>query len=224
MPNAAVKTHGAYTLKMVYDDYPDNPRENDNFSTMVCWHSRYMLGDKHDYESRDDFFRDLVEKVCKCSEIVDFVRLEQSEQINLVSQHCLIQPLYLYDHSGLTINTTGFTCPWDSGQIGWAYVSHADIIKEYGALTPETIEKARHLLNAEVKEYDYYLRGECYGFQLLENGEEIDSCYGFLGDFDDAKEAIKGYLPDSITQLAEHINYGDDDPECEEEEEMEDEW
>ncbi|GHV34412.1 hypothetical protein FACS18949_10420 [Clostridia bacterium] len=110
--------------------------------------------------------------------------------------------LYLYDHSGLTINTTGFPCPWDSGQIGWAYVSHTDIIKEY----------------------DCYLRGECYGFQLLENGMEIDSCYGFLGDFDDAKEAIKRYLPDNITQLAEHINYGDDDPEWDEEEEMEDEW
>ena len=27
-------------------------------------------------------------------------------------------PLYLFDHSGITMNTSGFSCPWDSGQVG----------------------------------------------------------------------------------------------------------
>ena len=41
-------------------------------------------------------------------------------------------PLYLYDHSGITMNTGGFSCSWDSGQMGWIYATKEDIQKEYG--------------------------------------------------------------------------------------------
>lgn len=30
-------------------------------------------------------------------------------------------PVYLMDHSGLSVNTVGFGCPWDSGQVGMIY-------------------------------------------------------------------------------------------------------
>lgn len=38
----------------------------------------------------------------------------------------LMLPLHLYDHSGITMNTTGFHCPWDSGQVGFIYVTLKD--------------------------------------------------------------------------------------------------
>ena len=37
-----------YLLQVMYDDEPLNPRTDyDNFGKMVCWHSRYNLGDEH---------------------------------------------------------------------------------------------------------------------------------------------------------------------------------
>ena len=85
-------------------------------------------------------------------------------------------------------------------------------------------------MRAEVKEFDYYLTNQCYGFRLYENGEEISSCWGFLGSLDDVKEQIAGYLPDEckgITLIMEDL---DDSIEMDEyfisqneDEEMEDE-
>ena len=47
MPMTA--TMAPYTLFILDDDTPMNPREDhDCLGKMVCWHSRYSLGEKHD--------------------------------------------------------------------------------------------------------------------------------------------------------------------------------
>ena len=57
MPLAAVQS--PYILIVMQDEDPINPREDyDNFGKMACWHRRYNLGDKHDYEDSADLFRD----------------------------------------------------------------------------------------------------------------------------------------------------------------------
>ena len=109
----------------------------------------------------------------------------------------------MYDHSGLTVNTTGFSCPWDSGLLGWIYAPHDKMKEEFGEVTPETIKKAEKLLDGEVKDYDYYLTGQCYGFKLYENAEKVDSCWGFLGDFRDVQASIKEHLPDECKDIVE---------------------
>lgn len=54
-----------------------------------------------------------------------------------------------------------------------------------------TLRKATERgLEAEIKEYDQYLRGEVYGYVIKGHGEE-ESCWGFIGDIDYVKrEAI----------------------------------
>jgi hypothetical protein len=96
----------------------------------------------------------------------------------------IILPLYLYDHSGITISTTPFSCGWDSGQIGFVFISKDKVKNEYGVkrVTKKEIEKATKVLLAEVETYDLYLRGEVYGYTLInENGDIEDSCFGFIG-------------------------------------------
>jgi hypothetical protein len=83
------------------------------------------------------------------------------------------------------------------------------------------VERARKLLIAEAKTYDYYLRGECYGFQLYEDGIEKDSCWGFLGSFDEAVKSIREYLPEEAVPLVDSAEYGDDEPEYDPDEEQE---
>ena len=104
--------------------------------------------------------------------------------MDIIKQHAIILPLYLYDHGGITMNTTGFSCPWDSGQVGWIYCTKEDFIKETGYTEKELFEegKAEALLKGEVETYDQYLTGDVYGFVLEdEDGNQIDSCWGFYG-------------------------------------------
>ncbi len=153
------------------------------------------------------------------NDIADAI-IEQMQIPDLLSlaekTHCIL-PLYLFDHSGITMNTTGFSCPWDSGQVGWIYASKDAIQAEYGGkdLTPEIREKAEKLLRGEVEYYDHYLRGDCYGFQLYKGEEEIDSCWGFISDPSDLQDAIEGYLPEECQGIMNNLVFRYDDPDIE---------
>ena len=142
-----------------------------------------------------------------------------SDLLALAEKSAVIRPLHLYDHSIQSISMQSFYgrahhADWDSGQVGWVYATHDDIKKQYGDASPASIEKALKVLKAEVETYDHYVQGNCFGFQLFDKtGDVIDSCWGFIGDFDDAKKKISEYLPKGAKQLAENAEYGDDDPE-----------
>ena len=45
-----------YILTVEQEDYSESPREWDNMCTMVCWHRRYNLGDKHNFDEPQDFW------------------------------------------------------------------------------------------------------------------------------------------------------------------------
>ena len=165
-----------YRIKIIQDNDPYSPRENDNLGKMVCFHGRYNLGDKHNYDHRDYSGWE-----------------EQREAISKNEDVCVILPLYLYDHSGITISTSPFSCRWDSGQVGWILVSKKKVREEYGVkrINQKLVEKVTGILEAEVKEYDQYLTGDVYGYEIYEvttcsEGHEhetiIDSCWGFYGE------------------------------------------
>ena len=190
--------------KIYYDEDPLNPRKEwDHAATMVCWHRRYSLGDEQPTCEPGDYFRNMVDDECPHCEgtgsepgaepledynpTTDCARCEgtgavlDEEVIGLVEKAYYILPLYLYDHSGITMSTGSFSCPWDSGQVGWIYISIEKAASE-GWKTPEQAYKA---MQAEVEEYDHYLTGQCYGYVVEDtDGEGIDSCWGFLGDSD----------------------------------------
>ena len=163
------KTIGKYKIEIIQDESPFSPREDDNLGTMVCFHNRYTLGDKHDYNS--DNYRGWDEMKDAISE---------TENVGV------ILPLYLYDHSGITISTTPFSCQWDSGQIGFIFISKEKIKEEYSTtrVHKKLVKQVTEYLENKVKEYDQYLRGEVYGFRITDttNGEEIDSCWGVYGE------------------------------------------
>ena len=165
-----------YLIEVIQDESPESPREWDNLGTMICFHGRYNLGDKHDYRSGDYSGWD-----------------EQRKDIEKKENVCVILPLYLYDHSGITMKTSPFGCNWDSGQVGWIVVSKENVRKEFGVkrITKEIIEKVTNILEGEVKTYDQYLSGEIYGYKIYkvtecelghEHKEELDSCWGFYGE------------------------------------------
>jgi hypothetical protein len=129
---------------------------------------------------------------------------------NVVNQHYITLPLYLYDHSGITMRTSSFSCPWDSGQVGIIYISKKDAVKEWGRkyFTKQVRERAEKYLEGEVETYDQYLTGDVYGYivEHEESGEE-ESCWGFFGTeycIEEAKsvaECLERNYQDSLRRI-----------------------
>ena len=196
-----------YTLEVKAADYAENPREWKNFCTMICWHNRYFLGDKHHFSNPLLFMSALYEgvmgenwfdnhKIDNWSDI--FKALQES---NLI----LIKAIYLYDHSGITVSTSRaypYNDHWDSCITGFIYVTKKTILEETGLATEETWKDvAEDFIKAEMEVYDQYLRGDVYGYTLTrtvvkqekcphcgevireyEDEEYDDSSWGFYGD------------------------------------------
>jgi hypothetical protein len=90
----------------------------------------------------------------------------------------------MYDHSGYTIRTTPFSCPWDSGQLGFIYISKKKARETYGwkVLNKQRIAKIEEYLRSDIETYDDYLTGNVYRYTIeLPDGTEDDSCGGYYG-------------------------------------------
>lgn len=180
--------------------------ENDWWGSGEKWNSSSSYPASLKGKDVPDWFLDDALSALKMNELMELVQGMEG---------MVILPLYLYDHSGLTMNTTGFSCPWDSGQVGWIYADRDMVQKEYGAITPETLQQAENLLMGEVKEFDYYLTDQCYGFQLFKGSEETDSCWGFTGEICDVQNAVKEYLPEECTNIVDLLQYRPDEVDIE---------
>jgi hypothetical protein len=144
-----------YELKVVQDESPESPREWDNVTTIVCFHKRYDLGDKQDYKSSDFNNWD-----------------ELKEQIETDHTVLMIKPLFMYDHSGITISTSPFGCQWDSGQIGWVFIEEKQWISIMGEDMDRSEDRLNRIIESEVETYDKYLQGEVYQYKIY----EVEEC------------------------------------------------
>lgn len=170
---------GPYKVIIHQDDSPENPREWDNIGTMLTWHRRYNLGDEQPRESWP----------------------EVSRARGISEKTHVILPLFFYDHSSQAISTKSFVgraqhAEWDSGQVGV-------IIARVGRGKHKSRKYLTEALEAEVKSYDDYLQGNCWGYVIELNGEHVDSCWGFLGDsqyaLDEGIAAAKA-LPQTVEE------------------------
>lgn len=172
------------TLNIYVDEFPENPRKWDNVGTMYGWHSHYVIGDKHDYCEATDFIEHLASEV-EAPSYDDFDGPQRAwiDQVIDKAEEAgyIIFPLYLYDHSGLVLSTSPFSCPWDSGQVGWYVLTPDDIKKEWGD-NKDARTLAEKCVDGEVKVYGSYINGEVYYYEVEdENGNVVDSCEGYYG-------------------------------------------
>lgn len=147
----------------------------DNMTTIAHWHSRYVLGNKR------------------------IERMNEAELRECEPDILVLKPLYLYDHSGLAVSTSPFSCQWDSGQVGWVYITKDDAIK----MGVETWDKDRltKALDGEVKTYADYLSGNVYGYVIRDGDEEVDSSWGIYGSDtveEDARVTAEHRSPGSL--------------------------
>jgi hypothetical protein len=188
------KTIGRYKIEVIQDTDPMNPRkEYDNLGTMVCFHNRYDLGDSHDldidyryYSGWKEMKRDIIKRF----------------------NAGVVLPLFLYDHSGITISTRPFSCPWDSGQVGFIFISKEKMRYEYSykRVSHKLTRRVKGYLKAEVETYDQYLTGDVWGYCItnIDTEEEIESCWGYYGHdycMEEAESIVRNRMKDEGVQL-----------------------
>lgn len=208
--------YNGHVVEIHYDTDPMDPRENDNVGTMVCWHPRHNLGDvdgRKEYGTGEGFE-------------------EWANELEGDDRIAAMLPLYLYDHGGITMSTSRggwpFNCPWDCGQVGCIYVTRKTVFHESPhkgrRMTAANRKWAEDFLVGEVEEYDQYLTGQVYGFVTykaewhddvpederdednVENGEMLDSCWGFYGDDTYVKSEAESTIDYTLrTEAREHI-------------------
>lgn len=155
-------------LTIYYDEDADNPREWYNLGTIVGWHRRYNIVDE------------VAENIELYSSWEEWL---ENEVIKPNKGQVIYLPVYMYEHGGIALRTYPFSCPWDSGQLGWIYVTKEKVRKEFNCkrITNKTLEKVYKLLENEIEILSNYLNGDVFGFVLEEEGKTIDSCWGFYG-------------------------------------------
>ena len=156
------ENYQGYEINIKQDPDPQSCLEWDSLGTIATWHRRYNLGHEQPKESPAEFIS------------------------MLYKNKAIFLPVYMYDHSGITISTSPFSCNWDSGQLGIIYVTREKLDDpDFYHFKPKKrikVAKVKEYLEQEIKTYDQYLTGQVYGFVIKKDGETIDSCWGFYED------------------------------------------
>lgn len=244
MEDARTFEHAGLTVRIVAEEYVDesyNPRECDQLGTMFCWHPDYELGDEqfsHDSHEDERQCRDCKgsgwldkdgfpgsgyasdEEECPACEASGLAYqwddlADIARWLREVRGASAVLPLYLIDHSGISMSVRNFaeTCDpggWDTSAVGFIYTTPERMTELCGSPdyvppdydgTPD--EWRRDQLVSEVKEYNKYLTGDCGGYIVEtipedpeDDPEELDACWGYLGLRDD-------YLTDEAKRAAE---------------------
>lgn len=186
------ETKNGITIRIVYDDCPMNP-----FTECDCGPDIITFLRSYDFSTEKE----------SANDPESFLELAKERGY-------FFRPLYAYIHSGIAFSMTRggqFSDQFDSGFAGFIYWTPKK--REQAGLTDSYIESIlregetveswlESSLESAVNVLNDYASGNCYGFQILNSdGEELDSCYGFLGDYD--KDG--GALCEAQSNLAFHV-------------------
>ncbi len=173
------------------DEYPINPRElNANLTTMICHHRNYSLGDVKESEQFEGF---------------NSLKELKQALIQHYGEMAYIKPLSLYDHSTQTLAIGYPTDMWDSGYVGFIFVTKEQARKEYGVkrITKSVIEKIERVAQGEVEEYNkVWLWGEVYVLSLERVFTNIDDKND---SFVEPVESVGGFTFDNDYTVEEAV-------------------
>ena len=201
-----------YDLKVWYDDCAESPRDWDNLGTIVCEHRRYTLGDSQDVDQSIIEMLQVVADGDTDKALNYFETHTYNQCFARIQEKFIVLPVYMYEHSNIALSTGSFIgraqhAEWDSGQLGFIYVSKEDVRNEYkvSRISKQLLKTVKTVLDNEVKLYGHYINGDCYGYTLDKFNEEtqewenIDSCGGFIGGYWDC--GIQDDLPEELRDL-----------------------
>lgn len=164
------------------DNMPLDPREDYNNCTICYVRNRYLGSSKYDND------RDFADS----DDLNDYLAGLKDRGTEFVSV-----PLYAYVHSGITISTSSFGDPWDSGCFGIAICTKEQVVNAFGNDT-DWQQHAEDIIEDEIETYDKFLTGGTYVYTVYEYDKAAkewtlnDTCGGFYSNDED--EMLSSYF------------------------------
>ena len=120
----------------------------------------------------------------------------------IIESSVVILPLYLYDHGEITMSTGRFSCPWDSGQVGWIYCTKERFIAETGYTEAELFSKDTKRTPEVGERVRIEERGDAWGMVRDINSTHtvIDFDYNKSPDFRNPENILVVY-PRAIVEV-----------------------
>ena len=218
----AITTTDGRTLRLVIeqDEFPEDPRSWDNLGTMLCCHREYQLGDCNSNRDTEEQLAEICRKYGKSDEEIDEMTFAEEVQFILDQDDVCGLPLYITDHSGISMQTYRFDA-WDSSFVGLIFVEKDFYLAQMRLKDEEGWkEKAKEALESEIEIYSDFLEGNVYQWTLYEptvvirqsmdgkelsreideEGEVVDSMVGF---YDPTLEDVEQYFDFEIAEIEE---------------------
>ena len=216
----AITTTDGRKLRLVIeqDQFPEDPRSWDNLGTMLCCHREYQLGDCNSNRETEEQLAEICRKYGKSDEEIDEMTFSEEVQFILDQDDVCGLPLYITDHSGISMQTYRFDA-WDSSFVGLIFIKKDFYLAQMCLKNEEDWKaKAKEMLKGEVKAYSDFLEGNVYQWTLYEptvvirqsmdgkelsrtideEGEMVNSMVGF---YDPTLEDVESYFDFEIAEI-----------------------
>lgn len=213
------KRIGNFELVIKRDDDAPSPRWGDNVGQFWSdgMHRRYNF---HEQGADEVLARIKDAERGRMDDDIDPDDWDNTEWINYLREiedkrkdEWAIVPVYMYEHSGISLSCSPFSCGWDSGMIGFMICDREQAEMTLGEWDYDKVVQS---IVAEVEALDeYYVYGG-YMYEVIEykkcdccgHEEEVeaDTCCGFVGcpdGEDGVKAQIRWQLADEHKALIE---------------------
>jgi len=183
----------------------DNPREWSNLGKFLT-KGKDVIASEYDVADLNT----PIDKIY--GDWVEFWQLSKVQAEACLAKNGLLALPVSYNGKGGSLWVGSPNCPWDSGQIGWYVIPLSEIRKEFNVkrISKKLLAKVESFLSKEVSTYDDWANGNVYGYVIyvveaicdkgeITLGNEIDACWGFIGDADDSVVDIHSHVGSDFT-------------------------
>lgn len=211
----AITTTDGRILRLVIeqDQFSEDPRSWDNLGTMLCCHRDYNLGDCNTNRETELQLAEICRKYGKSDEEIDEMAFAEEVQFILEQDDVCGLPLWLYDHSGISISTSR-QCSWDSSFVGLIFVEKDSYLAQMG-LKEDIYWKVRaeKTLESEIEIYNDFLEGNVCQWVLYEptiiirqsmDGKELSRTIDEEGEIADS---MGGFYNPTLGYLEEYFDF-----------------
>lgn len=200
-------------LVIEQDQFAEDPRSWDNLGTMLCCHRDYNLGDCNSNKETELQLAEICRKYGKSDEEIDEMTFAEEVQFILDQDDVCGLPLWLYDHSGISISTSR-QCSWDSSFVGLIFVEKDSYLAQMG-LKEDIYWKVRaeKTLESEIEIYNDFLEGNVCQWVLYEptiiirqsmDGKELSRTIDEEGEIADS---MGGFYNPTLGYLEEYFDF-----------------
>lgn len=166
-----------YEVKIYPDDFCESMADAIGDLFEICYRGDLALGTIE--KSKSEFAREL-------SYIEDnYEGKALAARMKEFNATWLYAPVYAYVHGSATIGLRPYGCMFDSGQSGYVYARWTELLKAFGQKrkTKAFVDRVTKAMESFVGSAREYVEGHLYGYVITSGEEEeIDSCWGILGE------------------------------------------